>query len=234
MIQSGSQKAIVTGGVDSMLNHLHFMGFYKLGALSSWQGEASQSCRPFDALRSGLVLGEGCALFLLENEKNAKKENILAEITGYSSTMDAFMVTDPVPDGKYLAQAALEAIAKSNIEPQDIDCVHAHGTGTIKNDTAECNALKLIFGASYTQVPVFSLKAQVGHLIGACGAIEVGGVLYSIKEQVVPPTLNFEYPDPDIPLKVLTRPLKKEIKYVLKLNAAFGGQNTALVIKKYE
>ncbi len=231
---SQNGRVIITGGFDSMLNHLHYMGFYKLGALSSWEGPSDEACRPFDKDRCGLVLGEGAVAFLLQNTKEAYPGSILAEIAGYSSTMDAYMITDPDPEGKSLAKAAMNAIEEAEISPYDIDCVHLHGTGTEKNELAECEAMKLIFKKRYREIPVYSMKGQIGHLIGACGAMEMLGVIYSLKEQVVPPTVNFKEADPDIPLLVIKdRPMKMKIRYILKLNSAFGGQNTAFVVKKY-
>jgi 3-oxoacyl-[acyl-carrier-protein] synthase II len=228
------RKIVIAGGFDSMLNHLHYLGFYKLGALANWPGLPAEACRPFDQKRCGLVLGEGAAVYLLQRAKDAAKEHILAEIAGYASTMDAYMVTDPEPDGTYLAEAAQQAIKEAGITPADIDCVHLHGTGTSKNDIAEAAAMKRIFGKSYTNIPVFSLKAQVGHLIAACGALEMLGVIYSLTEQAVPPTINYTHPDTEVPLMVVKdKPLKQKINYVLKLNAAFGGQNTAFVVKRH-
>lgn len=235
MIQEVSNKAVIAGGSDSMLSPLHYMGFFKLGALSQWEGEPSEACRPFDRKRGGLVLGEGSALFLLENAVLADKSRIMAEITGYSSTMDAYMVTDPEPSGDILSRAALAAIREANITPDDIDCVHLHGTGTYKNALAETKAMELIFGPRYREIPVFSLKGQVGHLIGACGAVEILAVIYSLTKQVVPPTVNFEDSDPEVPLNVIKgEPLKMKLNNILKLNSAFGGENTAIVARKYE
>ncbi|OQW95715.1 MAG: hypothetical protein BWK79_01425 [Beggiatoa sp. IS2] len=234
MLKHSQQKVIVTGGTDSMLNPLHYIGFYKLGALSTWDGMPQEACRPFDKNRCGLVLGEGAAVFLLQTAREAVTDKILAEIVGYSSTMDAYSVTDPQPEGILLAKAARQAIQEAGITPNHIDCVHLHGTGTPKNDPAEANAMKLIFGDKMTEIPVFSLKGQTGHLIAACGALEMLGVIYSLQTQQVPPTVNFTDPDLEIPLRVITgKPLKMPINYVLKLNAAFGGQNTAFVVKKY-
>jgi 3-oxoacyl-[acyl-carrier-protein] synthase II len=234
LLKQTRQKIIVSGGTDSMLNPLHYMGFYKLGALSDWEGKPQEACRPFDKNRCGLVLGEGATVFLLQNAKEAFSDKIIAEIAGYGSTMDAYLVTDPQPEGLLLAKAARQAIQEAGITTDDIDCVHLHGTGTPKNDPAEANAMKLIFGDRTTEIPVFSLKGQVGHLIAACGALEMLGVIYSLQMQQVPPTINFTDPDPEIPLKVVTgKPLKMPINYILKLNAAFGGQNTSFVVKKY-
>lgn len=235
ILKQKERKIVITGGVDSMLNPLHYIGFYKLGALSNWTGEPENACRPFDKHRCGLVLGEGAALLLLQNDTEAEPRSKLAEIVGYASTMDAYTVTDPEPEGRFLAQAALNAIAEAGITPNDIDCVHLHGTGTVKNAPAEANAMQRIFGKRYTDIPVFSMKGQVGHLIAACGALELCGVIYSLQRQQVPVTVNFEEPDPNVPLRVITgTPLNMDIEYVLKLNSAFGGQNAAFVVKRIE
>lgn len=235
MLQQMPQKAIVSGGFDSMLSPLHYMGFYKLGALSNYNGNAEDACKPFDKNRCGLVIGEGGIAILLEREENAIKSEILAEICGYSSTLDAYQLTDPDPNGTFLAEAAKQAIAEACISPDDIDCVHLHETGTYKNAMAEAKAMELIFGERFKEIPVYSMKGQIGHLIGACGAMEFIGIIYSLKYQKVPITVNFETTDPEVPLNVIKgKELDFPIKYILKLNAAFGGQNTALVIKKYE
>ena len=227
--------SIISGGFDSMLSHLHYMGFYNLGALSNWQADPGGACRPFDKRRCGLVIGEGAIAFLLENARHADPASILCEIAGYASTMDAYMITDPDPSGKHLAEAALLAIRDAGITPDAIDVVDMHGTGTFKNALAEMAAMRIIFPTRYHEIPVFSLKGQIGHLIGACGAMEILGVIDMIKNQRVLPSINCEEADPDIPLNIVRgTPQSLAIKYVLKLNAAFGGQNTALIIKKHD
>jgi 3-oxoacyl-[acyl-carrier-protein] synthase II len=234
MIKNVRNKIVITGGFDSMLCNLHYMGFYKLGALSNWDGRPEEACRPFDKNRCGLVLGEGGVVFSLQNENEADPDAILAEIVGYSSTLDAYLVTDPDPMGRILAKSALQAIEEAGITPDDIDCVHLHGTGTVKNALAEAKAMEIVFSDRYKEIPVFSLKGQIGHLIGACGAMEIIGVIYSLLKQEVPPTVNFKDPDPEVPLRVIKdKPLNMEINYILKLNSGFGGQNTAFVIKRY-
>jgi|ETNmetMinimDraft_26_1059896.scaffolds.fasta_scaffold03597_5 3-oxoacyl-[acyl-carrier-protein] synthase II len=227
-------NVIITGGFDSVINHLHYMAFYKLGAMSKWKGEPGHACRPFDKNRSGLVLGEGAGVFLLQDAEDVFAGEGLAEIVGYSSTMDAYKVTDPHPEGKYLARAAINAIEEAGLRSADIDCVHLHGTGTYKNAIAETNAMRQIFPERWAEIPVFSMKGQIGHLIGACGALEMIGVIYSLKYQQVPPTVNFEEQAPEAPLLVIKdKPLHMKIDHVLKLNSAFGGQNSALVVKRY-
>jgi 3-oxoacyl-[acyl-carrier-protein] synthase II len=211
------------------------MGFQKLGALSAWEGRPEEACRPFDRKRCGLVLGEGAALFALQRADDAPPGSALAEIAGYASTMDAHMVTDPDPAGTGLAAAGRKALDEAGLTPDDIDCVHLHGTGTLKNEPAEAAAMRLLFPDRWRSVPVYSMKGQVGHLIAGCGAMEMVGVLYSLLSGTAPPTVNFREQDPEAPLRVITgEPLSMEIRTVLKLNAAFGGQNTALVVKRHE
>jgi 3-oxoacyl-(acyl-carrier-protein) synthase len=223
---------LVSGGFDSMLSPMHYMGFYKLGALSTWEGAESEACRPLDKDRCGIVLGEGAAFFQIKNAKELESgEYVWGEISGYASTMDSYLVTDPEPDGKWLALAMEKAIGDAGLKPQDIDCVHLHGTGTVKNDLAETRAMEKVFGERFGEIPVYSMKGQIGHLIGACGAAELCGVLYSLKNQCVPVTVNSVNPDEKVPLNVQrNQELQLPIRHVLKLNAAFGGQNTALVI----
>lgn len=233
LIKKNPSMAAIAGGFDSMLSHMQYLGFYKLQALSTWEGDPKEACRPFDKNRCGLVIGEGASVYFIESNINADKSRILAEIVGYESSLDSYMVTDPHPDGTFLANAALKAINQAGITPKEIDCVHAHETGTFRNALAESQALKIIFGDRFTQIPVYSLKGQVGHLIGACGALEILGVIDSLLNQRVLPTINFYDKDPEVPLNVITeKPLNMKINYILKLNAAFGGQNSALVFKK--
>ena len=228
-------KAVITGGFDSMLSHLHYMGFYSLGALSEWKGEPSGACRPFDRNRCGLVIGEGAVAYLFEREDNADRQKIFCEVAGYGSTMDAYMVTDPEPSGRSLAQAALNAIHDAGITPDDIDTVDMHGTGTVKNAIAETNAMEIIFPKRFRDIPVFAMKGQIGHLIGACGAMEILGVIDTLKHQRVLPSVNCDEPDPEVLLRIVHgEPLSVKVNHVLKLNAAFGGQNTAMVFRKYE
>lgn len=233
--EAGAGSVVFAGGADSMVNPVHYMGFYKLGALSGLMEDPSRASRPFDVTRSGLVLGEGAALYALSRLEDAPKGAALAELAGYASTMDAYMLTDPDPTGTQVARAALAAIGDAGLTPDEIDCVHLHGTSTPKNDPAEAAAMKLIFGERFSDIPVYSMKGQVGHTISACGAIELAPVIWSLANQAVPVTVNFEEADPNVPLRVVRGgPLKMRINNILKLNAAFGGQNVALVIKRHD
>jgi 3-oxoacyl-[acyl-carrier-protein] synthase II len=233
MIKHGMKRAILTGGSESMISYVSYMGFYLLGAMSS-DTNTARSCKPFDLRRSGTVLGEGAAMLLLEDRTMAKEETILAEIVGYGCTMDAYAITDPDPSAQMLATAINLALKDAGIVPKDIDCVHLHGTGTLKNAPAEYLALYRVFGDRVSELPVYSMKGQIGHLIASCTAIELLGVIHSIQKQEVLPTINFEESDPEAPLFVVReKPLSIPVRYVLKLNSAFGGHNTALIIKKH-
>lgn len=232
-VRSNPELAILAGGSDSMLSPLHYMGFHHLGALSEWNGDPALACRPFDADRCGIVLGEGAGLTVVQSERTADPSEIIAEIVGYGTSLDAHMVTDPDPEGTQLARCALDAIEDAGICPEDVDCVHLHGTGTPKNEPAEAAAMRKIFGARASEVPVYSLKGQVGHLVGACGVVETLAAALCLREQVVLPTVNCIRLDQSLGLRVVQdRPLSMPMRHVLKLNAAFGGQNAALVLRR--
>lgn len=230
--RGGYRGAIITGGSDSMISHVSYTGFYMLRAMSL-DNNPTTACRPFDRRRSGTVLGEGAALMLLEDSSKTKKKDILAEIVGYGCSMDAYALTDPDPSGKQLAKAIASALKDAGLQPSEIDAIHLHGTGTIKNALAEYQALLQIFGSRASEIPVYSMKGQIGHLIGSCTAVEILAVLHSIEKQEILPTVNFEITDPNAPLYVVkNKPLPLSIKYLLKVNASFGGHNTALIFKK--
>jgi|GEM_PF-957746 len=228
--------AIVCGGADSMISHPAFLGFSTLGALSTSEDPSPRKCKPCDLHSSGTVLGEASVAMLMEDSANVPEDiEILAEIVGYGCSMDAYSVTDPEPSGTSAAEAVRAALDEAGITPDDIDCLHLHGTGTIKCAPAEYNCLQRIFGDRLKDIPAYSMKGQVGHMIGSCTAVEMLGVVYSLKHQVVLPTVNFETPHPLAPFRLIQgEPLHTPIRYILKLNSAFGGHNTALIIKKWE
>lgn len=234
MLKQHRYKVILTGGTESMISCHSYTSFHLLGVMATGH-KASEACKPFDKARNGTVLGEGAIVMALENTETALPGSILAEIVGYGSSMDAYAVTAPDPSAEMLAYAIQKALDDAGIGPKMIDCAHLHGTGTPRNAVAEYKALYRIFGDRVSELPVYSMKGQIGHLIGACGAMEMLGVIYSLQNQKILPTINFAQSDPEAPLFVIKgEPLSMPIRYVLKLNSAFGGQNTALIIKKYE
>ena len=236
LLRRGLAGAVVAGGADSMISHPSFLGFSALGALSTSPDPSPRKCTPFDKRSSGTVLGEASVAMLMEDAAHVPAgQEILAEIVGYGCSMDAYSVTDPEPSGASAAEAVRAALDEAGLRPDQIDCIHLHGTGTVKCAPAEYNCLQRVFGERIREIPVYSMKGQVGHSIGACTAVEMLGVMYSLREQLVPPTLNFETPHPEAPFRVVRdTPLRMPIRYILKMNSAFGGHNTAIIIKKWE
>lgn len=236
LLRKGLVQAIVTGGADSMINHPNYLGFSSLGTLAGGDAPAAQRCKPCDRNANGTVLSEAAVALLLEDSTRlAPGIAPLAELCGYGCTMDAYSVTDPDPSGEQAARAIQAALDDAGISPDEIDCVHLHGTGTVKCGPAEYNALRLVFGERASSLPAYSMKGQVGHSIGSCTAVEMLGVVYSLQHQVVLPTVNFSVPHPLAPFRMVTgEALHTPIRYLLKLNSAFGGHNTALVFKRWE
>lgn len=233
MLRHEGRRLVVAGGFDSMLNPLHYIGFYKLGALADWDGDPGFACRPFDRKRCGLVIGEGAMACAMQRLDETAPGCVLMEVAGYASTMDAYLVTDPEPEARSLAESARLALKDAGVAADEVDCVHLHGTGTIKNGYAEVRAMERLFPGRWKEIPVYSMKGQVGHLIGACTAVEMAAVAYCFDRQEIPVVVADEEPDPEIPLNVVRhKPLRMPIRTILKINAAFGGQNSALVLRR--
>ncbi|HET8538472.1 MAG TPA: beta-ketoacyl-[acyl-carrier-protein] synthase family protein [Anaeromyxobacter sp.] len=232
-IRDGAADAVVAGGYDSMVNPLGVAGFCLLEALSRANDLGSAASRPFDAGRDGFVLGEGAGMVVLEElgAARARGATVHAELLGYGSTLDAYRVSDPVP-GEAGAIAAMErALAAAGLAPGDVDYVNAHGTGTRKNDPAETRALRRVFGAAADRLPVSSTKSQIGHLIGAAGAVELVASIFALREQVLPATINLRERDPECDLDYVPNvPRRAAVRRVLSNSFGFGGQNAALVV----
>lgn len=235
LMHRGLADAVITGGSDSMISPGAYLGFSALGALSSSPGPSSVKCRPCDLHSSGTVLGEASVVMLMEDSRRLDGREALAEIIGYGSSLDAYSVTDPEPTGETAARAIQDALDEAGLRPEQIDCIHLHGTGTVKCAPAEYNALYRVFGERLKEIPAYSMKGQVGHMIGSCTAVEMLGIVYSLQNQVVLPTVNFQTPHPEAPFRmVVGKPLQMPIRHILKINSAFGGHNTALVFKRWE
>lgn len=235
LMHRGLADAVITGGSDSMISPGAYLGFSALGALSSSPEPSSVKCRPCDLYSSGTVLGEASVVMLMEDSRRLDGREALAEIIGYGSSLDAYSVTDPEPTGETAARAIQDALDEAGLRPEQIDCIHLHGTGTVKCAPAEYNALYRVFGERLKEIPAYSMKGQVGHMIGSCTAVEMLGIVYSLQNQVVLPTVNFQTPHPEAPFRmVVGKPLQMPIRHILKINSAFGGHNTALVFKRWE
>ena len=210
-------------------------GFTSMKALSLSQNPNRASI-PFDKKRDGFVMGEGATVLVLEEYEHAvnRGANILAEIVGYSDTCDANHITAPCEDGKFAAQAMVQAIADAGIKTCDIDYINAHGTSTPLNDKYETAAIKRAFGEDYRDVLVSSSKSQIGHLLGASGSTELAMTIISMQAGIVPPTINYEYPDDACDLNLVVNRYKEaEINYALKNSLGFGGHNASVVVKRW-
>jgi len=234
MIKRGDADVMVSGGAHSMIHPMGVTGFNLLTALSTNNDDPAGASRPFDRLRDGFVLGEGAAMVILEELEHAKQRGaeIYGEVLGYGSTADAYRVTDIHPEGRGAIACMKMAIAQAGLEPSDIDYVNAHGTSTLVNDRTETHACRQVFGEN--PPPMSSTKSMMGHLITAAGVTEAICCLMAIRDNLLPPTINYENPDPDCDLDyVPNESREKECRYALNNSFGFGGQNVSLVLAEY-
>lgn len=236
IIQRGNADVMVTGGSEAVICPMGVGGFNAMKALSTLNDAPEKASRPFEKDRDGFVMGEGGATLVLEDHEFAKSRGarIYGEIAGIGMTADAHHITEPAPEGAGVAEAMRIALEDAGMKPADIDCVNAHGTSTYYNDKNETEAIKNVFGEHAYKIPVHSIKSMIGHLLGAAGAIESIASILTINNGIVPPTINYDTPDPECDLNyVPNAALKKEINTVMCDNSGFGGHNTALIFKKY-
>jgi 3-oxoacyl-[acyl-carrier-protein] synthase II len=233
LIRHGDADLMLSGGSHSMIHPLGVTGFNLLTALSTSNDEPTKASRPFDLRRDGFVLGEGAGMLVLEEYEHARRRgaNIYAEITGYGSTGDAFRVTDSHPDGRGAIACIQAALKDSGLAPADIGYINAHGTSTQVNDKVETLAIKKVFGDGAYQVPVSSSKSMLGHLIAAAGAVELITTVLSLRRGVLPPTINYEVPDPECDLDYIPNVAReKRVRHALSNSFGFGGQNISLIV----
>ena len=236
IIRRGEADVMLTGGTHSMIHPLGITGFNLLTAMSTRNHDPKRASRPFDMERDGFILGEGGGMLVLEDLEHARKRGaeILGEIAGHGSTADAFRLTDSHDEGRGAIAAMREALNDAEISPDDVDYVNAHGTSTKVNDSVETLALKRVFGSSAYRIPVSSTKSMTGHLVAAGGAVEAIVCLLAIRDQVTPPTVNLDYPDPECDLDYVPHVAREyPLSVALSNSFGFGGQNTALVLKKF-
>lgn len=236
VIQRGDADVMVTGGTEAPLTNMAFAGFTSAKALS-FNPDPKTASRPFDKNRDGFVMGEGAGILILEELEHAlsRGARIYAEIVGYGSTGDAYHITQPAPGGEGGVRAMRQAIEDSGLQPNDIDYINAHGTSTEYNDKFETLAIKEVFGPHATSVAISSTKSMTGHLLGAAGGIEAIFSILAIKEGIVPPTINYETPDPECDLDYVPNVARKmEVRAALSNSLGFGGHNATIIFKKYE
>ena len=234
LIRRGDADVMISGGAHSMIHPLGVTGFNRLTALSTRNDTCATASRPFDRTRDGFVLGEGAGILILEELESAKRRGarILAEIIGYGSTADAFRVTDMHEDGRGGAAAMRGALADARVQPQEIDYISAHGTGTEENDKIETLAIKTVFGDYARKVPISSVKSMFGHLIAGAGAVELITCVLAIRDGIVPPTTNYNEPDPNCDLDyVPNKSRKAAVRTCLSNSFGFGGQNDTLIVR---
>lgn len=237
LIRLGKADVMICGGTEAAVTEVSIAGFHSSQALSTRNDEPSKASRPFDKGRDGFVMGEGSGILVLESEEHAKKRGatIYAEFAGYGTTGDAYHITAPLADGSGSARAIREALRDAGITAADVDYVNAHGTSTPLNDKIETIALKSALGeADARRVSVSSTKSMTGHLLGASAGIESIACVKAILTGTVPPTINYDEPDPDCDLDITPNVAKKrEIRVALKTTLGFGGHNAALVFRRW-
>ena len=236
MIRRGEADVMVCGGAEAAITPLAYAGFCSMKAMSTNNEAPQKSSRPFDANRDGFIMAEGSAILVIESLEHAlaRGAHIYAELAGYAATCDAYHITSPDPDGKGLSQSMIKSLADANLAPHQVDYINAHGTSTPYNDKFETIAIKKVFGDHARKVHISSTKSMTGHLLGAAGSIEAVISIKAIETGIVPPTINYETPDPDCDLDY-TPNVKREAKIdvVLTDNLGFGGHNAALVFRRH-
>ncbi len=237
IIKRGQADVMLAGGCEAAIVPIAMAGLSKMGALSTYDGAPNRASRPFNLDRSGFVMGEGAAILVLESLEFAQERGaqILGELVGYGSTNDAFHISAPAENGSGAAMCMRLAIEDAGIKPRDIDYINAHGTGTPLNDKSETAAIKTVFEDYAYQLPVSSTKSMTGHMIGAAGAIEAVFAVKVLQNDIMPPTINYEVPDPECDLDYIpNEPRQKQVNYAMSNSFGFGGHNATIILKKYK
>lgn len=237
LIRHGDADLMLSGGSHTMIHPLGVTGFNLLTALSTSNDPPAKASRPFDERRDGFVLGEGAGVVILEELEHAKrrKATIYAELTGYGSTSDAFRITDSHPDGRGAIACIERAVKDSGLPRADIGYINAHGTSTQVNDRVETLAIKQVFGEQAYKIPVSSSKSMLGHLIAAAGAVELITCIMALRRGVLPPTINYENPDPNCDLDYIPNEAReRRVRHALSNSFGFGGQNISLIVSRFD
>jgi 3-oxoacyl-[acyl-carrier-protein] synthase II len=237
IIQYGDADVMIAGGTEATIRPLAFAGFCAARAMSTHNDEPQKASRPFDKDRDGFVMGEGAGILILEELEHAKRRgaNIIAEIVGYGMSGDAYHLTAPAPEGEGAARAMARAIQDAGLKPEDIDYINAHGTSTDLNDKFETMAIKKTFGEHAYKLAISSNKSMIGHLLGAAGGVEAVATAMTLKEQIIPPTINYETPDPECDLDYVPNEARRaRVRAALSNSLGFGGHNATIALKAYE
>jgi 3-oxoacyl-[acyl-carrier-protein] synthase II len=236
-IQYGDADVMITGGSEMTVTPMAIGGFANMKALSERNESPESASRPFDATRDGFVMGEGGGVVILESLEYAKARGarIYAEIVGYGATGDAYHLTAPAPDGEGAQRAMRRAMRDANLRPEDVDYINAHGTSTPANDLNETKAIKAVFGDQAYNVNVSSTKSMTGHMLGAAGSVEFILCALSVRDCVIPPTINYQTPDPELDLNYTpNESVQRPVRAALSNSFGFGGHNVTLAIKRFQ
>ena len=236
-IRRGDALAMLAGGAEAGITRIGLAGFAAARALSERNDDPTHASRPFDKDRDGFVMGEGAGILVLEELEfaRARGASILAEVIGYGATADAFHITQPADHGEGAGRAMARAIQKAQLDPGDIDYINAHGTSTQFNDRLETEAIKTAMGEHAYRVAISSTKSMTGHLLGAAGAVEAIASVLTIRDGIVPPTINYRTPDPDCDLDYTPNEARRSaITTVMSNSFGFGGHNSALIFRRYK
>ncbi len=237
IIQRSDADVMICGGSEAAITPMGVGGFAAMKALSTRNDEPTRASRPFDAQRDGFVVGEGSGILILESLEHAQRRGarILAEVTGYGMSGDAFHITHPEEQGHGAYRVMMAALEDARVQPDVVDYVNAHGTSTPLGDGIETLAMKRVFGAHATRLAVSSTKSMTGHLLGGAGGLEAGICVLAIRDLVLPPTINYENPDPACDLDYVPNQSRKaEVRYALSNSFGFGGTNAALLFRRWE
>jgi len=237
LIHYGDADVIIAGGSEAAVTPLGLAGFCSARALSTRNDDPEHASRPFDKERDGFVMGEGAGIVILELLEHALSRGVTirAELIGYGATNDAYHITAPSPDGQSAARAMSNALADGGVKPEEIDYINAHGTSTPLNDKVETFAIKKVFGDYAYKIPISSNKSMIGHLLGAAGVVELIATILSMEKEMLPPTINYEFPDPECDLDYVPNKARpKKINVALSNSLGFGGHNATLVVRKYK
>ena len=237
LLQQGDAQIILSGGTEAAIGPMALAGFCKMKALSIQNDYPNRASKPFDKERDGFIMGEGAGILILETLQHAQKRNanIYAEILGFGMTADAYHITAPAPDGEGAAKAMEIALRDAKITPSQIDYINAHGTSTPLNDKLETLAIKKVFGKHAYDLKISSNKSMTGHLLGASGGVEAIATALTLKNNIIPPTINYLSPDPECDLDYVPNINKNEIvNYAMSNSFGFGGHNGVLVLGKYK
>lgn len=237
VIRRGDAEVMLAGGAEAAITPIAMAGLEVMGALSQRNEEPERASRPFDARRDGFLMGEGAAFLVLESLEHAQRRGatILAEVVGYGSTCDAYHITAPAEEGAGAALAMRNALASAQLEPEAIDYINAHGTSTPLNDKSETAAIKQVFGEHAYRVSVSSTKSMTGHLLGAAGALEAVFCVQVLREGIIPPTINYEHPDPECDLDYVPNQARRaEVRYAMSNSFGFGGHNATIILRRWD